>query len=230
MKKQNLFYFCILLCLFLSLSACSLSDKEGRGWRDDILIAQECGEEGIACCVDQEPACSYGSCCYDPNGSEANYCSESCDFGSLGSFCREGADCDSGLACQDSYCVECGELDQACCGDTCSGNLACFRGTCASCGETDNPCCQEEPFCLKSDTSLLDRAECNKELCIECGANGNPPCDLEPKCNPDHLLNNDKCFRCGGFNQPCCQNVTPEQTEKYCLEDDLVCKLDFCSR
>lgn len=229
-KISNIWF---LLVLLFVLSACSFrsSDKTVDNWKDEVLMAGECGEEGLMCCVDQDPACKYGSCCTDPNDPNKNYCSESCEFGKLDTFCRAGSDCDSGLACSNSYCVECGGLNQPCCTDkSCSDTLACFRGTCVACGVTGNPCCKTEPFCMDSDANKLNRAECKQEICSLCGANGNEPCVVEPKCNDNHLLNNGICYRCGGFNQPCCQNVTPEGTEKYCVEDDLECKLDFCSK
>jgi len=225
---------CLLLFLSFSLSACSGgTDKITDDWKDEILIAGECGEEGLMCCVDQDPACKYGSCCVDPNDDSKNYCSESCEFGKLDTFCKMGDNCDNSLACFNSYCTECGEVDQPCCSDkNCSDTLACFRGTCVPCGLTGNPCCDaEEPYCLDGgDDSNLERAECKQELCSLCGANGNEPCVVEPKCNQNHLMNNDSCYRCGGFNQPCCLDITPEGTEKYCVEENLFCKLDFCSK
>jgi hypothetical protein len=226
--------YIICLVLFLPIiSACSFwsSDKTTDNWENEILMAGACGEEGLMCCIDQDPVCKYGSCCVDPNDASKNYCSESCDFGKLDTFCRIGDDCDNGLACSNNYCVECGGVGQPCCADeNCTDTLACFRDICVTCGLTDNPCCEEEPYCLDDDIDSLNRAECSQEICSLCGANGNKPCALEPRCNNNHLLNNDSCYRCGGFNQPCCQNITPEGTEKYCIENGLECKLDFCSK
>ncbi len=234
MNYRKLAYTSLLLILLLVLSACSFGGSEEvvDNWEDEILIAGECGEEGLMCCVDQDPVCKYGSCCVDPNDPTKNYCGESCEFGKLDTFCKAGNICDEGLACSESYCVECGGVDQPCCEEkSCAGALACFRGTCVECGFTGNPCCLEEPFCIYEEANKnLNRSECRQEICSECGANGNPPCASEPKCNDNHLLNNDRCYRCGGFNQPCCQNVTFEGTEKYCTEEGLRCELDFCSK
>ncbi len=233
MNYRKIGNICSLFVLLFVISACSLgsSGEGGDDWKDEILMAQECGEEGLMCCVDQDPVCKYGGCCVDPNDTTNDYCGESCEFGKLDTFCRIGDDCDAGLACSLSFCVECGGTNQSCCQDgTCSGTLACFRGDCVECGVTGNPCCETEPFCLDEDTGKLNRAECGQEICSLCGANGNAPCANEPKCNDNHLLNNDHCYRCGGFNQPCCRDVSPEGTEKYCVEEGLECKLDFCSK
>jgi len=231
--RKIVYIFCLAFLLPL-ISACSFwsSDRETDNWKNEVLMAGACGEEGLMCCIDQDPVCKYGSCCVDPNNANNNYCSESCEFGKLDTFCRTNNDCDDGLACFNSYCTPCGESSQPCCQDkSCSGTLACFRDTCVECGLTGNPCCLTEPFCeYEGITKELNRNECKEELCSECGANGNVPCKDKPRCNEDHLLNNNHCFRCGGFNQPCCQNITPEGTEKYCVEDGLSCKLDFCSK
>ncbi len=232
MPRKQIIIYGLLVFVLLSASACSLEKKKTENWQDEILLAQDCGEEGLMCCADMDPACKYGSCCVDPNDATKNYCSESCEFGKKDTFCLAGNECDKGLACSEGYCRECGGKDQPCCGDkACSEtSLACFRGNCVTCGETDNPCCASEPYCRLSGAKGLERAECEKSLCTTCGANGNKPCQVEPFCNENHLLNNDKCYRCGGFNQPCCQKVTYEKTEKYCVEEGLECRLDFCSK
>ncbi len=234
MKYRKISNICLLFVLLFVFSACTFGMQKNTEdkWQDDILLAGSCGEEGLMCCVDQDPVCKYGSCCVDPNDASKNYCSESCEFGKLDTFCRVDNDCDVELACSNSYCLKCGEIDQPCCQDkSCSDTLACFRGTCVECGTTGNPCCLAEPFCeYEGEKENLNRNECKQEICSGCGANGNIPCKDEPKCNDNHLLNNNSCFRCGGFNQPCCQNITVEGTEKYCVEDGLACKLDFCSK
>jgi hypothetical protein len=135
----------------------SSSSKSEENWQDDILMAGECGEEGLQCCADMDPACKYGSCCVDPNNPENNYCSESCDFGKKDTFCRASNECDEGTTCSEGYCRECGGIDQPCCADKkCGDTLACFRGTCVTCGETGNPCCLSEPYCkLSGDPGLI---------------------------------------------------------------------------
>ncbi len=234
MKSNKIVYIGFLLCFLLFLSACALGKKEkstDNNWENEILLAQECGEDGLACCADKDPACKYGSCCVDPNNPKNNYCSESCDFGKLDTFCDVANTCADGMACEKGFCKTCGGPDQPCCSDKkCSDALACFRGTCVVCGLTDNPCCAQAPYCQTSGSEGLDRAECKQEICTACGANGNPPCDKEPICNKNNLFNNNTCYRCGGFNQPCCQNITATGTEKYCSEKDLNCRLDFCSK
>lgn len=233
MSKRVILAIFSLLVFSSLLSACSLWQKEEPdNWQDDILMAGECGEEGLQCCIDQDPACDYGSCCVDPNNPSQNYCSESCDFGKEGTFCRAGNECDEGLTCSEGRCELCGGADQPCCANkACAGDeLACFRGTCVACGVTGNPCCQSAPYCKDGGVDNLLRAECKDEICALCGANGNEPCQEEPVCNENHLLNIGHCYRCGGFNQPCCHRITPEKTEKYCVEEGLSCTLDFCSQ
>jgi hypothetical protein len=234
MKAKNFIYCGFLFFLVFFLSACTLFGEKGTSktdWQNEVLMAQACGEEGLMCCINKDPICNYGDCCFDPNNLSNNYCSENCDFGKLNTFCGPGNTCDSGLACQNSYCVECGGIDQPCCGDKkCGDDLACFRGTCVECGKTNNPCCLSEPFCALGGSTGLDRAECQQEICTECGANGRAACVEAPFCNEGHLLNNGICYRCGGFNQPCCLKTSYEGTTKYCLEEGLACKLDFCSR
>ncbi len=234
MKYKNLLYFLFLLVMLFGISACSdnFQDKNKDDWHNDILLAGDCGEEGLMCCEHKNPACKYGSCCLDPNGSGLDYCSEICEFGKKDTFCRSANECDDGLACVDSYCRICGNEAQPCCDNqSCSGDLACFRGTCVPCGVTGNPCCVTEPYCQKEKSPELDRAECEQEICTLCGASSHPPCHSEPRCNENHLLNNGNCYRCGGFNQPCCQELNPGQgVKKYCIDKDLSCKLDFCSK
>lgn len=231
MRAGRFLLFFLVLFFVLSMSACSFNRNEEDDWQDEIIMAEECGEEGLQCCADKDPECKFGSCCVDPNDPTRNYCSETCEFGKEDTFCRANNECDEGLSCSESYCVPCGGQDQPCCADnSCSDSLACFRGTCVTCGLTDNPCCLTEPYCQDQGADNPNRAECKAEICSLCGANGHEPCQAEPACNENHLLNIGQCFRCGGFNQPCCHEIVANETKKYCVEPGLECKLDFCSK
>ncbi|PLX27791.1 hypothetical protein C0583_00950 [Candidatus Parcubacteria bacterium] len=228
-------YTSVMLVILLLLGGCSIFANEkdqDLSWKNDVLLAQECGEEGLMCCLEKDPLCKYGDCCFDPNNPENNICSQSCDYGTLDNFCREGNDCDASLSCYESFCVVCGGLEQPCCADeTCSDGGTCFRGECVECGVTGNPCCEGEKKCFNQALENSDRAECIDEMCTLCGHDGNIKCQKEPFCNENHLQNNYMCLQCGGFNQPCCREiVAPGETRKYCLEEDLECKLDFCSK
>jgi len=63
-KINKILHLGFLALAFLLLSSCSLGggDKSENDWRDEVLLAQECGENGLMCCIEKEPACKYGDC------------------------------------------------------------------------------------------------------------------------------------------------------------------------
>ncbi len=196
-------YKALALIFILFLSGCAGGEKvdNDEEWNTDVLIAQDCGMDGLQCCLDQEPQCQFGqTCCFAPNNPEIHYCADECDFGKKKMPCRlEGPVCDEGLGCKQDYCVEC--------------------------GESGNPCCQEEVKCKNQESLSSERAECINNICTNCGADGEVACPNQLKCLEGNLLNNDFCFRCGGLNRPCCKN---EDNSMGC-DESLECNFGFCS-
>ncbi len=231
--------------LGMVLSGCQLPFADKTPERPEVLIAQECGMDGLKCCL-TEPACSYGQkCCTDPADPSRNRCADECGCGGQEEFCCvDGPKCKAGLSCQSGNCQLCGIEGKACCtGDdgnvladglagynpACPGKaasstaLACQNDTCVACGLPGNPCCIVGDKCMSPATGL---AECLAGTCRLCGVNGEPACQTEPRCQSGHLLNNDACLPCGQANQPCCQD---QQGQQICdSKKNLVCELGFC--
>ena len=194
----------VLLLVVFVLPGCSLfkqKDLPNSDWQKEVLMAQDCGLEGLSCCKDRAQVCDGGlSCCTNPTGTGENFCSENCDEGTKGKFCRADGQCDQGLSCVSNICVECGIVG--------------------------NPCCEKDK-CKTGESNKSDHAECFDGLCQLCGAAENRAC-LGEKCLPYNLLNNSTCFSCGGYNQPCCQIST--STEHECDASlKLRCRLGFCN-
>jgi len=234
MQKKRIIYFsCLYFLLLFFISGCGQKvDDENEDWKDEVMMAHECGLEGFACCADKEPACQYGlSCCTDPNNIKINMCVPNCACGGEGRFCCKSEPlCDSGLACFKGLCATCGEKDQPCCPHTgCGKDLACQAGQCVLCGLSGHPCCPDEPKCVNQATDDPDRAECQGGICAPCGTAGEPACPGEPACGTKHLLNNNICYKCGDFNQPCCADDFI--SEGGCdPTGDLECSLGFCRK
>ncbi len=191
----------IFLLFVLFLLGCSKSDNQviNDNWENEILMMEDCGSDGLKCCVDQEPACLFGqTCCVDPNNLSRNYCASECVYGNL-----------------DEYCLE---------GDTCNDTLVCMNGNCVECGVEGNYCCTSDKKCLTDDFENNNRTECVENICKPCGHLGNKICSGELDCVSGHFNNNGVCLNCGGFNQPCCK----VDGGNGCLEDDLICELGFC--
>jgi hypothetical protein len=207
-------------------------------WENDVLLAQDCGMDGLKCCPDREPSCFYGQqCCTDPNNPERNVCLDDCTCGQKDRFCcLQEPKCKEGLGCSpDGYCVEGGNEDQPCRsrGQKCNDGLICFQEKCVKCGLPGNPCCESEPVCLDEQVKDSSRTECydngREKICAYCGSDGKIPCQEPPACLPGHILNSGQCWRCGGFNQPCCNQsagVKYECDPKL----DLKCELGFCTK
>ena len=201
-------------------------------WQDDVLWAQECGEDGLACCLDKEPTCSYGQeCCFDPNDAKRHVCANTCECGVEGVFCCVGENsCEEGLACFEGNCLVCGGEDQPCCdgGETCFDSLVCHKNKCVECGQPGNPCCLPGETCVGMHNMDTSRTECYNDVCVFCGSNNGISCNSEPNCISSHLLNNGLCLSCGGYNQPCCEVKAGVDYE--CLPNlNLKCVLGFCS-
>lgn len=196
--KINLFF---VFFLILMLSGCSKQENSNsdESWKDEVLLMDECGSDGLKCCADQESQCFFGqTCCIDINNPERNYCADECSCGGLDEYCCENNECDSGLACN--------------------------KGDCVVCGEEGNPCCVLGKQCLDQDSGEVKKTECIDNICIPCGYGGKNVCESGDKCVADHFVNNNKCLACGDYNQPCCIN-----DEMECDADKgLKCELGFC--
>lgn len=192
-----------------------------KDWEDEVLMASECGFEGLACCP-EEPRCLYGQqCCVSPRDQSLHYCAETCEFGILNSYCRASDPlCDDGLACQGQKCAVCGHDNAPCCGQSCDPGLTCHLGQCLECGLSGNPCCGEGE-CRPQENEML---ECLAGVCRPCGTDSLALCQSEPKCLEGNLEAGGICISCGLANQPCCQ----KDGKPYCREDQLACELGFC--
>ncbi len=216
----------VIILLAFTLSGCFLNkeeDKNNNDWQNEILMAQECGMDGLPCCLDKDPSCFYGQqCCVDPNNPTHTACRDECTCGHSEEFCCENNQCEDGLVCRDGYCVECGNKEEPCClNDECQEGLVCYQNECVECGLPGNPCCSEGKACLGEGKLDDTRTECEEDICVLCGFSGQKACVGEPFCNPHNLLNNGICYHCGGYNQPCCEN-------QFC-DKGLQCKLGFCN-
>jgi hypothetical protein len=175
--------------------------KTKRPLPPEMILAQECGQDKLKCCID-EPKCSYGQkCCPDPSGAPRDYCSDECTCGGADEFC-----CAGDLKCQDG--------------------LSCSGGFCVTCGLAGGPCCETGEACLDAPGRAEKLIECRSGVCAACGVDGETACTSKERCAKEHLLNNGICYRCGGINQPCCRD---EQGEQSCNEEaGLICELGFC--
>ena len=214
--------FIFLFIIIFVLSACS---KETEKKEDEILMARECGIDGFKCC-NEEPACSFGQeCCVDPNNESRNYCSDSCDFGKINTFCLRGGECELDLVCLNGYCDVCGGEEEFCCpgNNTCDSGFSCLDDVCVKCGEIDNPCCANSKCFSDGDK----RMECRNNKCSYCGFDDNIACFEGDKCAIGNLYNNGNCLRCGNYNNPCCD---ADLGVGYRCDSDknLVCNSGFC--
>lgn len=229
-KQKNAKTKIIILAIFFvfSLSACSFDfqkTEEISDWEDEILMAQECGLEGLSCCLNNDSPCEADlQCCFDPNNPTINVCSSDCECGVKDFFCCENEKCGDNLSCSDGYCLECGEKGDLCCDDNdvqCGDGLLCHLGYCRECGELDSPCCSEEPLCKYSEGKDELRMECFENICKNCGRADFRGCREGSACDEGFFLNNEFCMQCGGYNQPCCAGSCN-------AELDLTCVYGFC--
>lgn len=229
--KKIRFIFCLII-LFL-FSGCNISQKnkvKNNNWQNEVLLADECGYDGLKCCTDNpEQLCKYGqNCCFNPQDENDNYCATDCELGKEKSFCRLSApSCDAGLVCQGDRCLACGKENQFCCegSEACAANLFCHNSKCLTCGQGGHPCCPLAPACPSfADT----RAECYNGTCRACGFSGGPACQDEPFCAAGNLNNNNICYLCGGLNQPCCKDT---EAGNVCAGGQgLACVSGFCAK
>lgn len=224
----------ILSLLILVLAGCSLKfwekDKpvaDPDAWKTEVLWADECGQDGMACCVDQAEQCKYGAvCCADPNHPERSRCQKSCESGIVGRFCSSENKCAEGSVCVNGDCAKCGGKDEPCCGsEKCGDGLICHAGRCLACGELGSPCCQAGQSCVKQKDG--SRSECLADICALCGSEAQPACPSDPACSNGFLKNGNECLTCGGPNQPCCNenSITPYNCDPA---KGLICNLGFC--
>ena len=225
----------VQLLFFLLLSGCAKDSayQAEDDWEDEVLRAQDCGMDGLQCCLNKDEPCFYGQiCCIDPKNSKRNYCADDCVLGKLDSFCRVSEDeCDSGLSCLNGKCVVCGNENEPCCssGNSCNNDLICYSNQCLQCGLAGHPCCVNEPACFDQEKDDASRTECRNKACVFCGSGGGIACQSKPYCLSRHLLSNGNCYKCGGFNQPCC--ATSTENDFVCDTNlELECELGFCSK
>lgn len=228
-----MFFGGILTFLLMTLSACGFRGEpagDTDNWKDEILLAHECGMDGLPCCPDEDESCFYGQvCCTDPGNMKRNYCADNCACGEFKKFCcADEPRCDAGMACAGGYCLACGGDGEPCCdgGEPCGSGLVCHGGSCRECGFTGNPCCDGDTACRNEKNTGEDRVECQNGVCVSCGFGGNTACLAEPCCASGHLLNGGACIVCGGHNRPCCA-PDPETGER--CNNGLVCELGFCN-
>ncbi len=236
-KNRQILRLVALVGVLLISAGCfnrHVDPKADTNWQDDIVMAKDCGMDGLRCCVDQDPACYYGmTCCSDPNNSGVNMCAESCECGQEDTFCCANNTCDNGLVCVNGKCRVCGHEGEYCCAgaekcitkNNAKNDLVCYKNQCVRCGLPNNPCCGKTLSCVGKNAPDKTRAECRNNICRLCGANGEDACRDGNPCNDKHLLNNNKCLPCGDENQPCCQN---EDKAGVCNKASMVCHLGFC--
>ncbi len=227
--KGKIYLFAVILLSSLILTSCSLpfSDKFSWDWQNEIVMGHECGEDGLACCLNMEPSCYHGLvCCENPANPKVNMCADNCNCGEKGNFCCSGENmCGDGLACVNDICLDCGYDSQPCCSNsTCNGGLVCDNSICKQCGLESNPCCNSGSACENEKMSDETRTGCIAGYCRSCGSAGRELCPADPVCYPGLLANNGMCIKCGGKNQPCCAAEPRCDTDKK-----LECKLGFCS-
>ncbi|MEI8361021.1 MAG: hypothetical protein WCG01_02750 [bacterium] len=230
-------HFLFLLILVFTLSGCTIwSDEKAGSNTVPVLLAQECGLDGLKCCA-TSPSCNYGqACCVNPNNTNENMCADKCDFGKLEQFCRSDSQCDQGLKCINGTCNLCGTEGETCChgdndqercfGRIKEGNLVCVDDKCLKCGQAGNPCCAENK-CFNQNQLLGGHVECRQGACVACGLDGQATCNNDKKCGENYLINDGSCLSCGQYNKPCCKN---EQGLEFCDSKlKLKCQLGFCN-
>lgn len=227
MLKEKKFIFALLLAglllLGIGLGIWTYVNKKVGVARPGILIAQDCGMDGLQCCSN-EPKCSFGQeCCIDPNNPKQNQCADKCGCGSQDQFCCADNQCGAGLACVGAKCTACGDENQPCCGNACQGKdqkgneLACLNQVCVGCGAIGHPCCANDK-CFGLITPERTLAECSTGICNACGGNQQAACAGLEKCLANYLLNNNNCFKCGEINEPCCDNKKCNGKNSKCLQ------------
>jgi hypothetical protein len=228
-KKTKLAAFLIIIFLgLMSFGIWQYVNKNAyKQVKQDILMAQECGMDGLKCCA-SEPKCSFGQqCCVNPSNESENQCADTCGCGKQDQFCCANSQCEQGMACIDAKCEACGGENQPCCASNCSGRdklgnlLTCFGNKCVGCGLLGRPCCEADK-CLEVKGIEKSFSECAGGLCQACGGNQQAACLAGKKCLDSYLLNNKNCFQCGNENQPCCENSKCNEKSK------LKCLQGFC--
>lgn len=199
MKLSKTIFF--LLLFVLVLPACSKNEakKNNDSWKNEVLMMEECGSDGLRCCMDRDDPCSFGqTCCIDPNNPDRHYCADECSFGKLDEFCMVN--------------------------NKCEGTLVCMGGTCLECGLSNHVCCEGEKKCLGEGLENEEKTECVSNVCSPCGHSGKGLCLGDEDCLLGYFYNNGKCLSCGKFNQPCCRG----DEGPYCVGEGLFCDLGFC--
>ncbi len=237
--KKGLKLSCLLIFV-LSIaglsSGCLKQKTAGTGsddWEKQVLFAQDCGMDGLPCCTKGDQPCFYNQqCCASPVDSKINMCREDCSCGTEGAFCcGEDQTCGDGLACLGGTCATCGGDNEPCCDkeQACQNDLVCHQNICVTCGLPGNPCCTIGESCMNQEKRDNTRTECRKGVCIFCGSSGQVSCEYPPFCENGHLLNNDFCYRCGGLNQPCCDDQSGV-SDQCNPGKGLECDRGFCTQ
>lgn len=233
--KAKVIVLALSAVFVLGVSGCTFGNDSEAGynsWERDVLMASECGMDGLPCCKEKEPSCQYGqSCCRDPRNQERTYCADSCECGKKNAFCCEDDPaCGYGLACANHRCVDCGGRDEPVCAEEdnrCEDGLVAHKGKCVECGRAGNPCCRTGAECKDQESINEQHTECRNGVCIECGTHGNPACKHEG-CLDGHLSNGGMCFLCGGLNEACCKDEFTDNKGCNPLKG-LYCEKGFCS-
>jgi hypothetical protein len=230
-------YFLFYILFILALTGCSiLPSKQTSSNLPPVLLAQECGMDGLKCCA-TSPSCNYGQeCCVNPSNPNDNMCADKCEFGKLEQFCNKDNKCDPGMKCLDGRCEICGNEGEECCigesdSERCSGkvkegNLVCKENKCLRCGQGGNPCCGGDK-CFNDSELLGGQVECRQGICVACGLDNQSLCTKGKKCGENYLENDTFCMACGQYNRPCCVD---EKGNTYCDKKlGLKCELGFCN-
>lgn len=157
------------------------------------------------------PCCAVGAECRAGLSCTADVC-EDAACGAPGQPCC-GGDCDDvgdQYFCLSGSCLDCGELDEACCPGAlaCLGTLSCVGGTCETpvCGMPGMPCCAGDTCsgtleCVRGEFNICtDTSACGHlgEACCAAGTGcvGSAPPGLECRFG--------MCGACGAAGQSCC--------------------------
>ncbi len=221
-KNIIVFVVVVFVLLFIGFYVWNYVHKKTTVEKTEVLIAQDCGMDGLQCCS-AEPKCSFGQeCCVDPNNSSKNQCADKCGCGNNDEFCCTNNACAPGNACVNSKCLTCGGENQPCCKDSCLGTdkkgnqLACQAGKCVGCGGVGKPCCGDKCFGLDLPEKTL--AECTNGICHKCGGNQQVACLTGERCVNNYLYSNNNCFKCGEVNEPCCADKKCSNKTNKCLQ------------
>jgi hypothetical protein len=134
--------------------------------------------------------------------------------------------CPSTQTCKGSACVDCGDVEQPCCGTGCNSGFICnlSRDRCEPCGGDGATCCPEMPPCSSPDH------ECSGGRCEPCGGAegalcctgaGTVPCTAGFACEAGAF-----CTACGATDRRCCPGDVGGL--RPCATDGDDCVFGYC--